>query len=818
MRPWPLAPASFVLSLLLAAPGSNAFAQSQNISLLANQNLHSQYTGSCAYVHSDGREYAVVGALQGTSIVRLTDPANPVEVAFIPSSNAGIREPDQYQSYLYVGASGAGPGPGIQIISMADPDNPVLVNTITTTSDMENITIDTARGYLYTSGSSPSAQGGMHIYSLADPVNPVQVGTYDTYQIHDVTVKGTRGYACDQTTSIVHILDLTNPATPVEVATFTTPFGTAHTAVPTADDHYLIVVDEQFVGFGFTTMGRPLVYDIQNLNKISLVFSFDDVTEAITHFPIIQGNLLYVAHYTAGVHVYDIADPLRPVKVAFYDTWAGDDDIFAGVYEASPFPSGTFTAVDRGTGLYVFQLNPAYGLVRGTVRAGNKPLVGATVRVLPNGPNTVTTTNGFYGLAPATSGSVTIECSKFGYATQTATLSVSTGSQQTSDLTLQALGTGTLKGVVRRASDQTVLAGSDVSLEKSPVATTTTGMGKYTLSKVPAGSYFLRAEALALAPSFAPISLTPMTTIAADFALQPAPFFDDGETDQGWILGDPSDDATAGAWVRAAPVGTTASGGSTVQPSEDHSPAPGTICFVTGNAPSGAPVNQESLRGKTTLTSPILDLAAVSDPRVSYWLWFYNLHLLSAPLTATVTTQMSNDGGLSWTDVSVFQRMRTPWTKIEFRVMDYIPVPSSTVRIRFIAENRFSDPVEVLIDDVKVFAGPSGGSSRTIEPAAATAPGPSRILSSLQGASRLSGSATGAWAFTLSRPASVRARIIDVQGRVVRDLIHESVPAGDQIVRWDGRAASGNESASGVYWVVVQADQDRRASKVVLTR
>jgi len=526
------------LAFLLAFLGIVGFAisaaaqQSQNITLLANQNLHSQYSGNCAYVHSDGREYVAVGALQGTSIVRLTDPANPVEVAFIPGPNAGIREPNQYQSYLYV--TGSGSNPGIQVISMADPDHPVLVNTLTSTTDAENLTIDTARGYLYTCGSVPHAPGanyGLHIYSLADPANPIQIGAYEPYQIHDLTVKGTRGYACDQTTSIVHILDLTNPTTPVELATFTTPMGTAHTAIPTADDRNLIVVDEAFERPG-VTMGRPLVYDIQNLSKISLVFSFDDVTEAITHFPILQGSFVYVAHYTAGIHVYDVADILHPVKVAFYDTYQGEDDTFAGVYETAPLPSGTFTAVDQSTGLNVFQLNPAYGLVRGTVRVGNKPLVGATVRVLPNGPKTVTTTNGYYGLAPATAGSVTIECSKFGYATQIATLSVATGSQQTNDFSLQTLGTGTLKGVVRRASDQTILVGADVLLEDTPVATTTSGMGKYSLSKVPAGSYSLRAEVLTLAPSFAPITVSPMATLTTDFVLQPPTFFDDGETDR----------------------------------------------------------------------------------------------------------------------------------------------------------------------------------------------------------------------------------------------------------------------------------------------
>ena len=813
LRPVPLAALAVVLFLSHAL---DAAAQSQNITLLANQNLHSRYSGSTAYVHSDGREYAIVGAGDGTSIVRITDPSNPVEVGFIPGVLAGLREPEQYQSYIYVVELG-GNLSGIQVISMADPDHPVLVNTITTTTAAENVTIDTARGYLYTTGSFPHTGGlpGMHIYSLADPANPVLIGTYLPYQIHDLTVKGTRGYACDQTTSIVHILDLTNPATPVELATFTTPFGVAHTANPTADDRYLVVCDEKDVLNPGDVMGRPLVYDIQNLSKITLVFSFDDVPEAITHFPTIRGNFVYVAHYSAGVHVYDITDPLHPVKVAFYDTWQGDDDLFVGVYEASPFPSGVFTAVDQKTGLNVFQIDPTYGLVRGTVRVGNKPLVGATVRVLPNGPHTFTTTNGYFGLAPQSGGSVTIECSKFGYATQTATISVATGSQQTRDFTLAALGTGTLKGVVRRASDQTILAGANVSLEATTLATTTTSMGKYTLSKVPAGDYFLRAEVLQLAPSFASIPLTPMATIATDFSLQPPPIFDDVETDQGWTLGDPGDDATAGRWVRAAPVGTTTSTGGIVQPPEDHSPAPGTICFVTGNAPPGAPTNQESLRGKTTLTSPLLNLAAIPDPRVSYWLWFNNSAQYLALTLASMTTEISNDGGTTWIPVSAFQRWRVPWMKIEFRVQDYIATPSSTVRVRFIAENRGVDPVEVLIDDFMVFAGPLGGSLRDISSSVAS-PDRHSILSAIQASPRRGSDRT--WEFTLTRPTVVRAQIVDVQGRLVREIGSGALSAGDHVVRWDGRMTGGAVAASGVYWLHLQADQEARSSKFVHIR
>ncbi|HZI89342.1 MAG TPA: FlgD immunoglobulin-like domain containing protein [Candidatus Polarisedimenticolia bacterium] len=210
------------------------------------------------------------------------------------------------------------------------------------------------------------------------------------------------------------------------------------------------------------------------------------------------------------------------------------------------------------------------------------------------------------------------------------------------------------------------------------------------------------------------------------------------------------------------------------------------------------------------MTSPSLNLSAVANPRVSYWLYFNDVqHIFLAPQTATFTALISNDGGGSWTTVSVFQRARTPWTKIEFRVQDYV-APSATVRVRFVAENRFRDPVEVLIDDFMVFAGPSGVSSRAMEPSAETASAPHRILSALQGS-------TGGWFFTISRPATVRAQIIDVQGRLVRNLMDESLTAGDHVLRWDGRVASGASAASGVYWVRLQSGRETQASKIVLT-
>ena len=206
---------------------------------------------------------------------------------------------------------------------------------------------------------------------------------------------------------------------------------------------------------------------------------------------------------------------------------------------------------------------------------------------------------------------------------------------------------------------------------------------------------------------------------------------------------------------------------------------------MTGNAPA----TQSLEGGKTTLTSPSLDLSTVSDPRVTYWLWFYNEHWLSAN-PSSFTTQISNDGGASWITVSTFMLARAPWVKIEIRIQDYIPIPSNVVRVRFIAENRISGPVEALIDDFKVVNGPPGGGAllAAAPPQANDSDGERPAFAiHPKGMPVVRGPAT--WAITLERPAIVRAELFDVHGRLVKRIADGPLPAGDHILHWEGRAS-----------------------------
>ncbi len=60
--------------------------------------------------------------------------------------------------------------------------------------------------------------------------------------------------------------------------------------------------------------------------------------------------------------------------------------------------------------------------------------------------------------------------------------------------------------------------------------------------------------------------------------------------------------------------------------------------------------------------------------------------------------------------------------------------------------------------------------------------------------------AGAALSLRLSRPGAVRVQLYDVSGRLVRTLDQGSYPAGERVVRWDGKDDRGERVGSGVYF------------------
>jgi agmatine/peptidylarginine deiminase len=79
---------------------------------------------------------------------------------------------------------------------------------------------------------------------------------------------------------------------------------------------------------------------------------------------------------------------------------------------------------------------------------------------------------------------------------------------------------------------------------------------------------------------------------------------------------------------------------------------------------------------------------------------------------------------------------------------------------------------------------------------------------------------SGAATITFGLPAQSRVdlAVVDIRGRVVRNLLQSRMPAGRHMIRWDGRDAAGREAPNGLYLFRLQADGRTLTQRGVLIR
>ncbi|HSQ59504.1 MAG TPA: FlgD immunoglobulin-like domain containing protein, partial [Acidobacteriota bacterium] len=68
------------------------------------------------------------------------------------------------------------------------------------------------------------------------------------------------------------------------------------------------------------------------------------------------------------------------------------------------------------------------------------------------------------------------------------------------------------------------------------------------------------------------------------------------------------------------------------------------------------------------------------------------------------------------------------------------------------------------------------------------------------------------------RAATVRLRVFDVRGRLVRVLADGAYPAGLSLVAWDGRDGTGRDAATGTYFYRLEAEGVAESRKLTLLR
>ncbi len=430
-----------LLSLLLLAPFV-ARTQSLNIQFQANLPYSGQTCANVwSYVDTTGREYALVGASNGLSIVDVTNPAAPFEVKQIPGPNSLWREVETWGRYAYVVTEGGG---GLQIVDLRNLPGTNLPDTFwTPTINSQTLNsihaLHTANGKVYLYGSNIGNKGAIIADVVTNPMSPIYLGKYDIAYVHDGYVRNDTMYACHIYSGQVAVVDVSNPASPVVLQTFGTPGAFTHNSWLTNDSKHLFTTDE-------ASNDYVTCYDVSNLGN---VFETDRVQSnpgsgSIPHNVQVLNDWVVTSYYRDGVAIFDGHRPTNLVEVGYYDTYSGSGNGFDGAWGACPYlPSGTILVTNINEGL--FTLTPTYVLacyLEGNITnfATGNPLSGASVQIMSTNASDLSAANGNYGTGLATAGSYTVQYSKTGFITQTYTLSLTNGNVTVQNVALVPIG------------------------------------------------------------------------------------------------------------------------------------------------------------------------------------------------------------------------------------------------------------------------------------------------------------------------------------------------------------------------------------------
>ncbi len=274
--------------------------------------------------------------------------------------------------------------------------------------------------------------------------------------------------------------------------------------------------------------------------------------------------------------------------------------------------------------------------------------------------------------------------------------------------------------------------------------------------------------------------------------------FEDFETESGWTVGYEGDDATAGIWEWGDPEHTD-SNGRTVQPEDDHTPAPGRYCFVTGAAAGSGAGSYDVDGGRTTLLSPVYDLSEYELVVVDYRRWYTNRR--GSDPYEDIWEVSVRSGASGWVPIEYTSTCRENWSYQVHILKDFVDM-GPEVQLRFVASDEDGGSlVEALVDDLELRGVRSGTSDL-----ADRTPGQVRERVMLCAAPVPTHSRAEV-AFYLPQSGTARVQLLDNGGRLLRVLHAGSAPAGWTRLVWDGRDGRARAVPSGLYHLLVETDQ-----------
>ncbi len=296
-----------------------------------------------ADIFGDGN-IAVQGSYgcRGAFIYDITDPDQPVLASWYnPGNNIQFLEAIVIGNRGYFGSGNSN---GVHIVDLTDPYHPVLLGIANASngngfSSIHEMVVFNQGGadYLIENFNGFSTNK-LRIINVSNPASCVFVREFtptESVWVHAMHVRGDRlftsGWGSSSVRGRTEIYDISNVG--VQAPTLLgfiadqssiTAGNNMHSAWSSEDGNYLYSCREVTNSNG-PTPGDLRVYDIHDPAQPVLVNSIGMAVlglNAVTpHNPVVMGHYLYIAWYQAGLQVFDLTDPVNPVRVGEYDTF-----------------------------------------------------------------------------------------------------------------------------------------------------------------------------------------------------------------------------------------------------------------------------------------------------------------------------------------------------------------------------------------------------------------------------------------------------------------------------------------------------------------
>ena len=328
----------------------------------------------------DGREFVLFGRSDGTSIIEVTDPVNPVMVADVPTASMPClwRDIKVIGDVAYIVSDAE--GHGMQILNLASIPNaepmsaPLMFVPYSGFGKAHNVVANPATGFVYGVGTD-TFSGGLHIVDVSDPSDPILAGSWEELYVHDAQAVVYEGpdedYAGREVVFAfcglagIRIIDVEDKADCQTVSSVQdSSWVYVHQGWLSEDQRFLFMNDERDEVDQVASLTRTWVMDVQDLDNPFVVGFHEGALGVTDHNLYTLDGTLYAANYFGGIQVFDIVDAASAnlEMIAFFDTnpFSNQVGTGGGAWSVYPyFPSGN---VAISTQSHFFMVRPS-GLV-----------------------------------------------------------------------------------------------------------------------------------------------------------------------------------------------------------------------------------------------------------------------------------------------------------------------------------------------------------------------------------------------------------------------------------------------------------------------